>query len=71
MLNTISPVPMKKSVFDYLISITKWLPIAILKNFKFDNSETKQAMKMHNMSNSTIFAKTNPMKLLFFKFEII
>ena len=64
-------LPRKKSVFDYLISITKWLPIAILKNFKFDNSETKQAMKMHIMSNSTIFAKKNPMKLLFFKFEII
>ena len=32
------------------------LPIAILKNLKFDNSGTKQAIKMHNMSNSTIFA---------------
>ena len=56
MLNTISPVP---KVFEYLISITKWLPIAILKNFKFDNSGTKQSMKMYNMSNSTIFALTN------------
>ena len=41
------------------------------KNFKFDNSGTKQAMKMYNMSNSTIFALTHPMKLLFFTFEII
>ena len=53
MLNTISPVPPpppeKKSFFDYLISITKWPPIAILKNFKFDNSGTKQAMKRHNI----------------------
>ena len=37
----------------------------------FDNSGTNQAIKMHNMSNSTIFVMTNPMKLLFFKFEII
>ena len=29
----------------------------------FDNSGTKQAMKMHNVSNSTFFAMTNPMKL--------
>ena len=72
MLNTISPVPKKKKrVFDYVISITKWLPIAILKIFKFDNYGTKQAMKSHNMSNSTIFAMTNPMQLLFFKFEVI
>ena len=67
MLNTISPV------FDYLTSIKKSLdlPIAIFKNFNFDNCGTKKAMKMHNMCNSSIFAMTNPMKLLFFKLQII
>ena len=39
------------------------------KHFNFDNSWTKQAMKMYNMSNSTIFAMTNAMKLIFLKFE--
>ena len=41
------------------------------ENFKFDNSGAKQARKMYNISNSTIFAKTNPMKLVFYKFEIM
>ena len=67
MLNTISPVPKKKIEFlSAIISTTKWLPI-----FKFDNSGTKRAIKMHIMSNSTIFAMTNSLKLLFFKFTTI
>ena len=45
--------------------------IAILKNIKCDNSGRYQAIKISNISNSTIFDMTNSMECLFFRFRTI
>ena len=52
-----------------MTSKSKMAAIANLTNLKYKNFGIKQAIKMHNISNYTIFGMTNQIKWLFYPWD--